>query len=64
MSPLTIWRWKKRTRRNSGTVAETTAATAYMTLPASLIEPRKLEIFGIIVWLLALSSIAVTAKSL
>ena len=25
VSPLTIWRWKKRTRMKSGTVADTTA---------------------------------------
>ena len=48
----------------SGTVAETTAATAYMTLPCSCTEPRKLEILGTMVWLSALSSIEVTAKSL
>jgi hypothetical protein len=35
VSPLTIWRWKNRTSTNSGAVADTTAATANMTLPSS-----------------------------
>ena len=66
---LLVWapacaRWKKRTRRNNGTVAETTAATANITLFSAWMVPRKLEIFGTMVWLSWLSSIAVTAKSL
>ena len=33
--PLTICRWKNITSTNSGAVADTTAATAYITLPCS-----------------------------
>ena len=48
----------------SGAVAETTAATANITLPSTWVVPRKLAIFGIIVSLCSLKSIDVTAKSL
>ena len=47
-----------------GAVADTTAATAYITLPSVWTVPRKLEIFGTMVWLSWLRSIEVTAKSL
>ena len=45
-------------------MAETTAATANMTLPASWVEPRKLSTAGTMVWFSSESSIEVTAKSL
>ena len=50
--------------RTSGAVAETTEATANMTLPLVLVVPRKLAIFGTMVWFSFDNSIAVTAKSL
>jgi hypothetical protein len=45
-------------------VAETTAATANITLPLVWVVPRKLAILGTMVWFSCDSSIAVTAKSL
>ena len=47
--PLTICRWKNITSTNSGAVADTTAATAYITFPCSCDDPRKPAIFGTIV---------------
>ena len=51
-------------RPEGGTVAETTAATANITLPSFWMLPRKLAIFGTMVWFSWASSIEVTAKSL
>ncbi len=45
-------------------MAETTAATANITLPSVCVVPGKLAIAGIMVWLSLDRSIAVTAKSL
>ena len=52
------------TKINNGTVAETTAATANITLPSLYVVPRNAAISGTIVRFCSDKSIEVTAKSL
>ncbi|KAJ02433.1 hypothetical protein PM02_14610 [Sulfitobacter mediterraneus] len=62
--PLTIWRWKTITSRNSGAVIDTAAATATTWSVVVVSRLNIPAIAGTMVWLLASSSREVTRKSL
>ncbi len=64
VSPDTICRWKNTISRNSGAVADTTAATGEHHVALDLRGAEEARDLRTIVWFCWDSSVAVTAKSL